>query len=147
MKETFLVWMLLIHVLLAGSSSSSGSPGTPIIPMNNLYTTNIASQDLITFSKIGGGFQSWSSVISSFPVQQNATTSFTVKILSISNTFILGCGRKNANLLGNMFFGQTADTIGFYARNGLKHISNIGISYGVSLNIGDSLTMKIDLHP
>lgn len=118
MKVTFLVWMLLIQVLVAGSSSSSGSPGRPIIPMNNLYTTNIASQDLITFTKIRGGFQTWSSVISSFPVQQNATTSFTVKIISVCNTFILGCGRKNVNLLNNIYFGQTADSLGFYARNG-----------------------------
>ena len=86
--------------------------------MNNLYTPNIATQDLITFSKIRGGFQTWSTVISSYPIQQNATTTFTVKIISVSNTFILGCGQKNVNNLANIFYGQTSNSLGFYARTG-----------------------------
>jgi len=115
--------------------------------MNNLYTTNIATYDLITFTKISGDNLTFSSVLTSYPVAQNATTTVTIKIVGGSNTLVFGCGQKNTALLSSMYFGQMANTLGFSALSGQKIISGFGIPYNVSANVGDFITMKIDLHP
>jgi hypothetical protein len=115
--------------------------------MNNLYTTNIATYDLITFTKISGDNATFSSVITSYPVTQNATTTVTIQILGGSNNLLFGCGQKNVTLLSSMFFGQTANTLGFYGLSGQKFINGLGIPYNASANVGDFITMKIDLHP
>lgn len=46
-----------------------------------------------------------------------------------------------------MYFGQTSDTIGFVAFNGVKYVNSIPMSYGSSVTVGDNLTIKVDLRP
>lgn len=139
--------MRAVIVFLLISVSLSTTIAGPLVQMNNLYTTNIITNDLITFKKVEGAYQSYSTIVTSKPLQLNATTVLTVTILSASSTFVLGCGQKNPTLLSSIYFGQTSDTVGYFALSGQKYINNRGLNYGAPASTGDTVSIKVDLHP
>jgi hypothetical protein len=64
------------------------------LPINNLYARDTTTYDLITFTKVGGGKYSYTTLISTYPVTKNAITTVTIKITGTSSVFTFGCGQK-----------------------------------------------------
>jgi hypothetical protein len=129
-----------LFILITASLSAT------ILPINNLYTSQIATHDLTTFTKINGCGGCYQTIISTYPVVRNATTTVTIKITGSSQLVLLGCGQKNTNILSSQYFGQSVGNLAYDANSGQKYISGAAVPYSVTSCAGDFITMKIDLH-
>ena len=62
------------------------------LQMSNLYSLNIASEDMKSYYKVDS--YGWSSIISSYPIIPNTTTIVDF-YLENGYSFVIGCGQKN----------------------------------------------------
>ena len=80
----------LVIVLVCASSKRYLKNNT--LQMSNLYSSDIASEDMKSYYKVDG--DGWSSIISSYPIIPNATTIVDF-YLENGHTLAIGCGQKN----------------------------------------------------
>ena len=80
----------LVIVLVCASSKRYLKNDT--LQMSNLYSLDIASEDMKSYYKVDAN--GWSSIISSYPIIPNATTIVDF-YLENGHTLAIGCGQKN----------------------------------------------------
>ncbi len=137
-----IVLLVLVSVLAYSQRYLPKERGN--LPLNDLYSTNIARTGKNTFRKVDG--HGWATVISSYPIRPNAVTKVTF-YLETDNNFMIGCGVKgNLNLRSN-HPGKNGDTMAYYTDNGEKYINGDNIDYGTRAVDGDNVTMIINTNP
>ena len=80
----------LVIVLVCASSKRYLKNDT--LQMSNLYSLDIASEDMKSYYKVDT--TAWSSIISSYPIIPNATTIVDFYFENGYN-LLIGCGKKN----------------------------------------------------
>jgi hypothetical protein len=79
------------------------------LPVNTLFTSDIARSGKTDFWKVDGNY--WSTIISSYAVRPNAVTKVTFRLVS-GEHFHIGCGKRQfSDTLRTQYVGQFANSV------------------------------------